>query len=194
MILDEVNFDEISNDYKDIDPELGEILVRCLCENPHEKDVESLKAKMVENPETYSIVFDVARGIEQRLIQESFPHPIMEICIEAKVECIRDQMNYEDSPILDQLLIDNLTNCWLRLQWVEIFQVEDLYSEGDKKPNFNDWEKRLTSTQWRFLRACETYMRYKKFIMKTPELQVNIATDKGQKVNVASDVEKSGTR
>jgi hypothetical protein len=179
LILDEESVVEIYNDFKDIDPELGEIMVRCLCENPHEEDLESLRAKMVENPEMYSMVFDMARTIEDRIINNSFLQPVMEIGIQANTEQIRVEMGYDDAPIFERLLIDNLINCWLRLQWVELFQIEALYSEGDKKPNFNDWEKRLTSTQGRFLKACGTYVRYKSLILKIPALQFNFATDKG---------------
>jgi len=51
-------------------------------------------------------------------------------------------------------------------------------------------EKRLNAAQWRFLRAVETLARVRKIARRTPPLQVNIATQGGQQVNVAGDVER----
>jgi len=47
------------------------------------------------------------------------------------------------------------------------------------------WEKRLTAAQRRFTRACETLTRVRKLSRNTPALQVNIAADGGQQVNMA---------
>ncbi len=47
------------------------------------------------------------------------------------------------------------------------------------------WEKRLSAAQKRFTRACETLTRVRKLSRNTPALQVNIAAQGGQQVNLS---------
>ena len=48
------------------------------------------------------------------------------------------------------------------------------------------WEKRLSAVQGRYLRALTTLARIRK--MGLPAMQVNIATEGGQQVNIAGVV------
>ena len=52
------------------------------------------------------------------------------------------------------------------------------------------WEKKLNVAQRRFLRASETLEKIRKMSAKNPTLQVNIATQSGQQVNVAGNIVK----
>ena len=52
------------------------------------------------------------------------------------------------------------------------------------------WERRLSLAERRHLRACETLARVRKLLMNGPVLQVNIASQGGQQVNVAGDLKK----
>jgi hypothetical protein len=47
------------------------------------------------------------------------------------------------------------------------------------------WEKRLTAAQRRFTWACETLARVRKWSRNTPALQVNIAAEGGQQINLS---------
>ena len=47
------------------------------------------------------------------------------------------------------------------------------------------WEKRLTAAQKRFNRACESLERVRKLSAHLPRVQINVAAEGGQQVNVA---------
>ena len=48
------------------------------------------------------------------------------------------------------------------------------------------WEKRLSASQRRYLRACETLARVRKITRTT--MQINIAEEGSQQVNIAGDL------
>jgi hypothetical protein len=48
------------------------------------------------------------------------------------------------------------------------------------------WDRHLAAAQRRYLRACETLARTRRLLQ--PTLQVNIAAQGGQQVNVSGDV------
>ena len=50
------------------------------------------------------------------------------------------------------------------------------------------WEGRLSAAQRRHLRAVETLARVRRLLSRIPAVQVNIATQGGQQVNVAGEV------
>jgi hypothetical protein len=95
-------------------------------------------------------------------------------------------MDYKDAPMLERLLIDNVINAWLRCQWTEI-RLADIAGEVTYR-EVEFWEKRLSLSQARYLRACETLTRVRKLARNTPALQVNIAAEGGQQVNVSGEL------
>jgi hypothetical protein len=97
---------------------------------------------------------------------------------------LKKELGSEEAPLLEQLLIQQAALCWLKLNLVELS-----YS-GTMKQSITltlgiYWEKRLSAAQRRFTRACETLTRVRKLSRNTPALQVNIAAQGGQQVNVA---------
>lgn len=85
--------------------------------------------------------------------------------------------------MLEKLLIQQATLCWLKLSLVELSD-EAVINRSITMPVGLFWEKRLTLAQNRFTRACETLARIRKLSRNTPALQVNIATEGGQQVNL----------
>ena len=77
-------------------------------------------------------------------------------------------------------LLGNVLNSWLRLRWLE-YRYQRVTSGEYYMPEAEHWEKRLSAAQRRYLRAVETLARVRKMNIN---LQVNIATQGGQQVNV----------
>ncbi|MBC8548161.1 MAG: hypothetical protein H8D23_00785, partial [Candidatus Brocadiales bacterium] len=106
--------------------------------------------------------------------------------IEAQTEVMRQGLGFEQSPMLEQMLIENVIICWLRLQWAE-YQLSGFMGSGgsNSMAEVTYWERRLTTAQQRFLRASNSLAKVRKLTRGT--VQINIASDGGQQVNVANN-------
>ena len=176
---------------KDTPDELLELIGRCYMENPDMKDLQELREYLEEKPNLFRAVIDMAKVVQDKLIENIIHQPAGQVGIEAQINNIRIEMAYDQSPILECLLVDNIINCWLRLQWVEMQLSGQSNEEQVSMRVVEYWEKRLSASQRRYLRACETLARVRKLTRNTPMLQVNIATERGQQVNIAGDVVKN---
>jgi len=176
---------------KDTPNELLEIIEKCYQENPDKKDLQELRGYLEGKPNLFRAVIDFAKIVQDKLIEDIIHQPAGQVGIEAQVNNVRIEMAYEDSSVLERLLIDNIINCWLRLQWVEMQLSGQLNKEQVSIRVVEYWEKRLSTSQRRYLRVCETLARVRKLTRNTPMLQVNIATERGQQVNIAGDIVKN---
>jgi hypothetical protein len=86
--------------------------------------------------------------------------------------------------MLEQLLIQQASLCWLKLNLVELSYFGTMKQSHTLTLGIF-WEKRLSAAQRRFTRACETLARLRKLSRNTPTLQFNLATSGGQQVNVS---------
>jgi hypothetical protein len=91
--------------------------------------------------------------------------------------------------MLEQMLIEEVLLCWLRLIIWE-YKLTELDIEGMTLIKAEFWDKRLSGAQRRYLRACETLARVRRLTRNNPALQVNIAAQDGKQVNIAGDLVK----
>lgn len=170
--------------------EFYELVSRCYREDPDKKDLKALRKEIDEKPELWRNVFDLAAAMQDNIIK-SFNLPKAAIIgVERNLVYMMRGLGYAESPTLERILIDHVLNCWLRLQAAEwgysaILEDSHTMSEGDYRA------KILNASQRRYLRACETLGRIRKLTHNTPTLQVNIATESGQQVNIAGDIVKT---
>jgi hypothetical protein len=150
-----------------------------------------LEKYLKEAPQLYQIVFDISKIVQQKLVETIIHQRPGQMSLKANIIHLRDGMAYEKSPVLEQLLIENVINCWLRLEWIELQLTGQSNQEYINIKTIEYWEKRLSANQRRYLRAVETLARVRKLTRNTPMLQVNIATQDGQQVNIAGDVVKA---
>ena len=178
---------------KDSPYELLELVERCYKENPDKKNLQELRDYLEEKPNLFRVVIDLAKVVQDQLIENIIHQPAGQVGVEAQINNMRIEMAYEESSVLERLLIDNIINCWLRLQWVEMLLSGQSNKEQVSLRIVEYWEKRLSASQRRYLRVCETLARVRKLTRNTPMLQVNIATERGQQVNIAGDIVKNGS-
>lgn len=176
-----------------VDPpnDLMELLNRCYIEKPDKKDLQTLKRYLESNPHLFGTVFDLAYTTQRFLIDATMESHLGRMGIYANVDHMRKEMEYDNSPILERLLIENVINCWLRLQGIEFLLSGNTCGDRLNIRSVEFLEKRLSASQRRYLRACETLARVRKLTRNTPLLQVNIATERGQQVNIAGDLVKN---
>lgn len=105
------------------------------------------------------------------------------VAMEANYQGVRRELGSNDAGPMERLLIDHVTLCWFRLQTLE--QRYSRTMSGSITLTLGQyWEKRLSAAQRRYLRALTTLARIRK--MGLPAMQVNIAAQGGQQVNIAN--------
>lgn len=168
-------------------PGFMDSVLACYKEHPEQKQVQALRNILAARPDLYTRVYDLAELTRGDLVGKITSSPGPRLAIKTNIDHMKQELGYDVSPMLERLLIDNLINCWLRYQWVE-YHLAEYMGQECTYATIQYWEKRLSLTQARYLRAVETLARVRK--LKLPALQVNIAQDGGQQVNIAGDVVK----
>jgi hypothetical protein len=174
---------------KVISSEFVDLVNRCLIDEPEKTDLNALKKQLNERPEMWQLVYDFTYMVRSKLMEKISSQEVVQIGIRANILEMKNDFEYRNSPMVERLLIDNVINCWLRYQWVE-FTAALKMGKAVTIREIQFWEKRLSATQRRYLRAVETLARVRKITRQTPVLQVNIATDGGQQINVVGDLVK----
>jgi hypothetical protein len=170
--------------------ELGEIIIRAYKPHPAKEDLQKLQTWLDENPGIWPFVFDMAGVIEQNLIKRMIPERAAQLALQKNADEIRHDLGYEEATQMEMTLIDNIVLSWLLCQWAEYQLIKLMGQNGIRISVIEFWDRRLNAAQGRYLRACETLAKIRKLSMRNPTLQVNIATQSGQQVNIAGDVTK----
>lgn len=106
-------------------------------------------------------------------------------CWKQRLQAMRADLGHETSTPLERLLIQQVTLCWLNLNLVEYRHV-NIMKQSISLNVGGYWDKRLSMSQRRFTRACESLARVRRLSRRIP-IQVNIAANGGQQLNVAGE-------
>ena len=178
---------------KDLDKskieEFLQVVNRAYTKKPITKDLTELRKWINEFPELWRVVFDTARVIEDNFIKKWVQDKASIIAMQKNTDDIRDSLSYDKSSMMEKMLIDNVIISWLAVQYAN-YQLTARLGRDEKIVILEFWERRLTAMQRRYLRACETLARVRRLMLAKPAVQVNIAAEGGQQVNVAGDVNK----
>jgi hypothetical protein len=170
-------------------PDISELFDKCSVKNPTPADVKALKkALTVVSPERMARIEDLAgSNISAMLKDQKYSVATSELT-RYDLERKRDGMGYQTAPMMERMLIDAVLLAWLRYQEFEyVYTALDRAGMSFQKAAF--WDRRISVAQARYLKACETLAKVRK--LTSPVLQVNIAQDGGQQVNVAGDFVKA---
>jgi len=152
---------------------------------PKQEDVKALRKMLRETPEVWRIAGDLAQQATLATIDKIPATEAMKSSIRAGLNAIKDDLGYQDAPALEKLLTEQVVMSWLRMNLTEYHYTNVMMGKFISLPLAGHWERQLDAAQRRYLRACETLARVRKLIRRTPALQVNIATEGGQQINVA---------
>lgn len=172
---------------KDTIEEFRQLASRTDKQKPKAEDVRALRVFLRENRGLWTIAGDLVYQTGLQCIRSMRASVLMRESLERGWDEVKDELGYQDAPPLERLLIEQVILCWLRHNMLEM-KYTTAYTESSTMPV---WEgdllnKRLSASQRRFLRACETLARVRKIIRRTPALQINIAAQGGRQVNVAN--------
>lgn len=160
-------------------------------EKPSASDVKALQRFFKQHPELWCVVGNAAHSAAMHLLEDGIKTTLgNREALKASWDGVKDELGYPDAPTLERLLIEQVALCWLRLNLLEQgYTNATMGSSRASYASLNYWERRLSAAQRRYLRACETLARVRKLARNTPALQVNIAAEGGQQVNVAGEME-----
>lgn len=163
------------------------LLSRTNKEHPRAEDVEALSDILYGHSslELWKTAASAGQLAELTVIENSAAVPGLKECWKHRLQKLKKDLGSEGAPLLEQLLIQHAALCWLKLNLVEL-SYSNVMKQSITLTLGMYWEKRLSAAQLRFTRACETLTRVRKWSRNTPSLQVNIATEGGQQVNVSS--------
>ena len=153
-------------------------------ENPKPEDVAQLKKMLQESPGLWRVAGDFSEHALWKITEDIEGTPFLIESVRAGVGKLKESLGYAVAPPLEKLLINQAALCWLRLNMLERTHWVKTYESHSTETGLY-WDRRLLTAQRRFTRACESLARIRKLSRNTPALQVNIATEGGQQVNVA---------
>ena len=152
---------------------------------PDPQAVAQLHSYLDAMPDLCAALGDMSLHLQNRLIERFLPIRSAQMAVRKRATVVRTGLGYDGATQLEQLLIDHAVLCWLRLQ-----DVESSYSSAMERSlslaQADYWDRHLAAAQRRYLRACETLARVCRLL--NPTLQVNIAAQGGQQVNVSGDL------
>jgi hypothetical protein len=111
--------------------------------------------------------------------------PTVKESIKAGLEQQAKDLRLPSDGPLELMLIDQVITCWLDDSLARAGYAM-IASESHSQALGDHWQRRLTITQQRYLRALETLARVRRLMRFT--VQVNIAEAGAQVVNVAGDM------
>jgi len=170
-------------DAKLTEAEIRPVLERLLGDGkkgkPKKEDIELLEGYFERIPTLWRRV-DLAHQAALVAIDRTEANPFVHISMRANYDGQLRALGHDKAPPLERILIEHAALCWLRLQCIEqtysgIMAQSVTLAQGDY------WERRLSSAQRRYLRACETLARVRR--LRLPAVQVNIGENQ---LNVAA--------
>ena len=169
--------------------EFLEIVEQAYKKKPSQKDLDELRKWINDYPELWKAVFDTPHVIEENFIKNMVGDKASIIAMRKNAEEIRNEMNYSKTSIMERMLIDNIIISWLGVQYCN-YQLITRMGREEKIVILEFWERRLSMSQRRYLHACESLEKVRHLMSRKPAVQVNIAGQGGQQVNVAGDLVK----
>ena len=165
--------------------EISALVKRTNTEKPKKDDVKALRALLDKHPDLWRSGGDLAIQTQQLILSADGMSAASREFTRAALDAMRQGLDYSTSPMLEQMLIEQVLLAWLRLNVWE-YKYTGMNEQGMSLPVAEFWEKRVSAAQRRYLRAVETLARVRKITRAT--LQVNIAEAGSQQVNVAGDL------
>ena len=137
-------------------------------------------------PELWPVLADSTGKVLERLIEKT-SKGIAQAGMLAEVDILKKQLDYDDSSVLERMLIDHVLTARVRLNSAENTFSNIMYGESSTAESVKFWEDILASAQIRFLRAGEALARVRRLARITPVMQINIAQTGSKQVNVQGD-------
>ena len=156
--------------------------------NPREEEVGRLRKLIVSSPAAWWLAAQAMPSIRRQLLEKMNCGGASRACLLAEMDILTKQLGFDTASPLERLLIDHILTARLRLLCAENTYNQCVVNQSIPLARAEYLDSVLSSTQTRFLRAIEALARVRRLARNTPALQINIAHEGGQQVNVQGDV------
>jgi len=94
--------------------------------------------------------------------------------ITRQLDLMKEELGYATATQLERMLIDQIGICWLRHHLIENLYSQNVTGKGYTIPKTEHFERRLSASQNRYLRALEALARVRR-LLRRPGVQINVA-------------------
>lgn len=148
--------------------ELGKLLDATGKAKPARADLAKLHAYLDKNPEAAAKVGNLALQLQINILDQAYSsHHGFVVTVGEHCSQMREGLGYDGASMLEQMLIEHIIVCWLRLHDAEL-RFEGLRREGMTTEQGLYWERKLSANQRRFLRSVETLARVRRLLKDPP--------------------------
>ena len=130
---------------------------------------------------------DLARTATEGLIDAAGRNNVAKReSVKRGAEHLKRELGYSTAPAIERLAIEQVVLCW-----VAFYNMQESYTharfagENVLKSTIEFRDKQLTTAQQRYFRAMEGLARIRKLTKGIDVVQVNIAANGGQQINMA---------
>ena len=161
----------------DIPDEMAHLLAQA--EQGDASVLPALRNYLDQTPALWQSVGDMAYQAQAALIERaSGTNLLLQESLGRQLEALRQELLGPAPTPLEQLLVDRIVLCWLRLSIAEVLEAQ---ASLDRSPRQAEWSQtQIDRAQKRFVEASKAWAQVRRLL--SPAVQVNIAQ---QQVNVA---------
>jgi hypothetical protein len=151
-------------------------------DKPRPEDVRKLREALSQSPSLVEYAGSMAIQSRQALLNSTKMTAAAREILDAGANHLAEELGYSNASKLEQLLIEQIVTCYLRLHlWEYIYHAQS-GSENLRLSQVKDWESMIATAQKRFFRAIETLVRVRRLGI---QIQINVATEGGQQINIS---------
>jgi len=167
-----------SKDFKRLHAKLGRA-----ADKARGKDVTALRQLVVDNPDVLPLGWTIHETLRGDMIKGVITDGASRALMLGEVDRWRNELGYLTAPALEQIHMDTIVTCRLRLAILEFQQIAA--QKTGKIPVIEHTDRLLSSAHHRLNKAVESLARVRLLATRAPVFQFNVATHGGQQVNVA---------
>ena len=141
---------------------------------------------LTDLPHLWKLGGDLAMGARDKALNTNFTQWWVKQSILTGLERLEQDLNYDSSPVLERLVIQDIMLCWVVYQTIQN-KYQIVMDNNPTLAQGRYWEQRVNITQGRFLRACESLSRLRKMEVSIKLQQINITNGKVNLLNKVTD-------
>lgn len=162
-----------------------EVIRKADTAKPTKEAKDEFNRMLQEHPTFWRVAGDVIENTAQGMIKDMGGTYAIRTSLQAGWTQIRENIAQPGDGALEELLIQQVALCWLKLAYTEWQHKYYLTTGSTTITQCDFWERRLSAAQRRYLRACETLARVRR--LQLPAVQVNIGAQQVNQVNQGGD-------
>lgn len=153
-------------------------------DNPSPKDVTKYRAFLDREPDLWRLIGDMTATMSDRMLKQVLPkNGETREALKYGRDKLLDDLGYPKATGLEKTLIEHIGFCWLHLQ-ITVARYTMTLESNPSASQALYLERHLSQVQTRYLRATEALARVRRLLRSDRFVQVNIAAEGGQQVNV----------